>query len=589
MDNIRERLATSLQRIASQTEGMYLSLSATYPELIRSMQQSIESSERMLSAKTGGKDGFDTLALTLLLKETRDSIDQVTGNFISTWQKDLAVFNDLQEQIHEVNKLGSFIDSIHEDSSAMELISLNAMTVALKAGNAGRAFSYITEELKRLSMRTIDVTQQVTNQGAVLLTVFQEFSEELKNLSDTEEQMFGGFKERVDEGFSGFVNGVDGIMNMFMGLRGKSEQAYKSLMKIMEEIQNQDLIRQSIEHIVITLDEIKSLASVGSADALMDELAFLRQVPQLGLHVVAYIREIVEKSINVFVQNIMHTEELVEQIEAERKEYLKKMLDPENRGGLSWHFDSSTRVLDTIFEDLYEAFVAKKVVVNRSGDIVKRVRSLDESFKSFANLISRFHTIDIASRIEIAKQVVLRAMSGTVDEMTRLTKQIEIDVEKSVGTTSGFLSAVQKTLNSYRTDYMAQYRMVQQVVEKLKYKRNQLSDAKDGMIAMVSSFRLFSDEFMKRFEKSREELSAVRYLLDELDTISATLEEIQTLADSEMERCLKERGLSEWHISSDRLKAVIGRFTILTHKKAVGSMAGFEVEDGAPSGQVTLF
>ena len=43
------------------------------------------------------------------------------------------------------------------------------MTVALKSGGAGKAFSVITDELKRLSTSTIALTESITARGRELM------------------------------------------------------------------------------------------------------------------------------------------------------------------------------------------------------------------------------------------------------------------------------------------------------------------------------------------------------------------------------------------------------------------------------------
>ena len=72
------------------------------------------------------------------------------------------------------------INNIKEGSIEMELISLNAMTVALKSGTAGKAFSFITDELKKLSAQTIKLTDQLTINGKHQLTLFEKFGKKIE-------------------------------------------------------------------------------------------------------------------------------------------------------------------------------------------------------------------------------------------------------------------------------------------------------------------------------------------------------------------------------------------------------------------------
>ena len=48
-------------------------------------------------------------------------------------------------------------------------------------------------------------------------------------------------------------------------------------------------------------------------------------------------------------------------------------------------------------------------------------------------------------------------------------------------------------------------------------------------------------------------------------------------------------GVSMNSIRSQRLREMIERFTIFTHKKTAGAIGRFDVEDGVKAGEITLF
>ncbi len=52
---------------------------------------------------------------------------------------------------------------------------------------------------------------------------------------------------------------------------------------------------------------------------------------------------------------------------------------------------------------------------------------------------------------------------------------------------------------------------------------------------------------------------------------------------------LAAHGIEGWKLESEKLKAMIDRFTIFTHKKFAAELGDFEVESSVASGEVTLF
>ncbi|MEI6901429.1 MAG: hypothetical protein WCL00_16250, partial [Bacteroidota bacterium] len=475
---LRSQIVSSLKNLSADTERVYLNMAETYPALMKEMRRSLESAEHLLRG-TSTHETQDDNALLLLIDETHKFIHTSNTTFSKAHKKDQEIYNILAEQLETVSHLREFINHIHDDSSAMELISLNAMTVALKAGAHGRAFSVITEELQRLSARTIDLTESVTRQGDVLIKQFSEFKEILQGLNAKEETMFGSFIERINACFEDFTQGVRYIIRTILELRKKSEKVLEPLIKIMTEIQNHDLIRQSIDHVIMSLQEIKPLAVNASLESSLDELAFLEILPDLCTDLLTSIADQILANKGSFETNLAQAQTIIDSIEAERDAFIRISLDSDDENSLARKFQNSHNAFENLFQDIESLYRSKALTVSQSRDVQYMVKQLDSSFKSFENLITRFRTIDIASRIEIAKQDVLFQMSGTVNEMTALTLRIEEDVAKSDTITAEFLDTSQRLLEQYRRDYLQTSIFSHHFIVRLRNRSEKLVVTKD--------------------------------------------------------------------------------------------------------------
>ena len=69
--------------------------------------------------------------------------------------RNIELVNSFSSRMEVLQAMNSLIQKIKDESSEMELISLNAMVVSIKSGKEGQAFSYITSNLKQLSLRLI--------------------------------------------------------------------------------------------------------------------------------------------------------------------------------------------------------------------------------------------------------------------------------------------------------------------------------------------------------------------------------------------------------------------------------------------------
>jgi methyl-accepting chemotaxis protein len=584
---LRNRIIGSLEGLSSSTERVYMGMAEAYPKLLNEMRQSLNQTEQMLHG--GNHQAGDDSALLQLIKETRGFIDVSHHTFAKAHKSDQEIHSVLASQLERVSSLSEFINHIHDDSSAMELISLNAMTVALKAGIHGRAFSVITEELQRLSARTIDLTEQVTMQGEVLIRRFSEFKEILNNLNSKEEAIFGAFIERINACFEDFSGGVKSIIRTILDLRKRSEKVIEPLMRIMTEIQNQDVIRQGIDHVILSLHEIKPITAAASPEETLDEFSFLEILPDLCRDLLDGIAKQIRGNKETFETNLRATQGIIDTIEREREQFIRSAMDDQNPQGLLRRFQKSHEAFEELFRDIESLYRNKANTVNRSREVQYMVKELDSSFKSFENLITRFRTIDIASRIEIAKQAVLAQMSGTVNEMTALTLRIQEDVAKSDQITSSFLETSQRLLEQYRRDYLQTSIFSRHFIERLRKRSNKLETTKDSLIGSINNNQVFTGTFIQQFNHTRADLESLENLLAGIDEQKRLLQDIKAELGAQKRQYMNERGIADWKLDSGKLRSMIERFTIFTHKQIAGELGGFTVEQGIQSGDVTFF
>ncbi len=598
--DLRDELIAALQRLIAHTEEIYLNLARQFPLLLSEMDRSFSNSRAMAtnvqrSSRIDADNRKQITGIDTLVADTRRLIESGSETFQKMHRQDEQLFAALDQGIHKLSSLDEVIGRIKEDSIEMELISLNAMTVALKAGSAGRAFSYITEELKRLSSRTISLTDEITRRGEQLLRVFHDFRESLAGLKKFQERLFGELRDRLDQSFQAFREGVQRTNSVLTHISEQSSQIREPLHLVMEEIQLQDIIKQSVDHVILALRELSAASTFETTEERLDELAFYQQLPELGHVLLEDVAEKIERSISVFRTNVSRARSTITELEQERSSFVTSALskaqtaETKDTTSLTVLFDSSTTVLRELLGDLSRSLTMKQQLADRSRSLMKEVAKLEEDFKSFSIVINRFHSIDIASRIEVVKQAVLQKMSGTVDEMTALTDRIEKDVAESLDSIKAFIKTISSTVSEFRKVFQEEETFVSQFEKSIRSMYDQLFQEKNTLTDTISGFSLFTGSFLTLFDSTSQDLGRLEILVSDVQDIRGKLDEIKQMTRKEMEPLMKEKGVDSWEIGNQKLQSIIARFTIFTHKKKAGQIAGFEVEAGAESGTVTLF
>ena len=569
-------LKQRIRALVSESERLFLKFADTFPVFVAEMNRSLEHSSEKL-AKLGGGAGVED-SLRELFNDTRVLISDVSARFQDMHERDQNLLSSLGSGIEILGSLDSIIVRIKEDSVEMEIISLNAMTVALKSGSAGKAFSVITDELKRLSSRTISLTDQLTADGKKLLAIFRKYREEVEKLELQQQELFGGLEGRLQGVFSELEVDIRKMGGRMSDLITRSRQIEAPIRKIMETVQLQDIVRQSLDHVMMALDEI-DMVSTSSAD----DLSFRSRLLDLAVAMVRDVRKNIAEAAESFASCAITVSSTVEDGEGRRRELLG---DGETQGALA-SFGRVSETLESLAGQVDAYMRTKNSLTANGGMLTDAVESLENGFRDFAKILSRFKNIDVASRIEVAKQASLRSMSDTVLEMSALTERIGSDVEEATKSTQGFIADTKAAIRAYANLAEEESTSIHQSEERLREARDGLSGIKDSLWESVRDFSLFTKDFKTLVASSSRDAGAFSHLLSELDAALDELEAFKRKTDETRISMGMSSSIDETH--STRFKDVIDRFTIYAHKQVAADLGGFRVESGGDLGEVTLF
>jgi len=388
---------------------------------------------------------------------------------------------------------------------------------------------------------------------------------------------------------SGLKSESDRLLGELQGIRKKSEEVKAPLVKIMVAIQNQDRIRQSLDHVKLSLTEFVKHESSEATEDVLDELSFLETLPELSVLVLDEIQTQILGDRKLFQKSIEEARRLVQGLEAERLDFLELHFNGRQKGTLEIGFESCEKLFFDFLKDAESHIRGQEQSRRRISSLQGYVTDLVDSLSSFEELVSRFRNIDIASRIQVARHKELSAMNNNATEMSALTERISGDYVAAISLAREFFSAVEGVFSAFSRQDQTRLGSDQEFNERL----NQVVAAlKAGHAALVQSIRdseVFTVGFTKQFSQSEHDLVVLDGLKNAISEQKKSLQEVKTRISAEKKGVMKELGIAEWKLENEKLKAIVSRFTIFAHKKMAAGLGEFEVEDSVESGDVTLF
>jgi hypothetical protein len=591
INDIRNKIIGKLNALVESSEEIYLNLGKDYPLLLKELDNSVKKSSSIIENFNGS--GGSLKAVDQIINEGNSIIENFNNSFTSLYSRDGELFDIIKRGVAEISSLEKIINNIKDGSIEMELISLNAMTVALKSGTAGKALSFITDELKKLSAQTIRLTDELTIIGKNQLNLFEEFGGKIEKARTNQEALTENISLYLKSSFTTTSQTLRESSQMMSSLSGSSREVKEPLMRIMQEVQLQDIIRQSIDHIYISIDELKMFNEDWTEEENRDELSFRKMMPDLCFSVLEDVKSEITESCSVFEENSLKVKSILDSLESKRVSFIESVIGTSSDSGfgiLAQKKEANDRI-NSLIQEVQNSIKLRLEISSEGSKLLKDITILKRQFELFEPIITRFHNIIVASRIEVSKQSALSDMKDTVTKMTQLTESINQDISNALDTIKHFLKTTQSIIQNYSNIIKREMPGLKSQITRTSDNLYRLDDISDLLIRCLTDFNIFNSNFLHLLKRTDENRKDLVKLNDNIMAVESLLHLIKESANTDIFKLNSSLYDSKWTIKNERLNNILDKFTIFTHKKTARDLAGGQEasEQAADSGDVTLF
>jgi len=213
-------IARELAAIIEQTASAYEEMASSFESNLKDVESQLEGSDAI--KKEIGDINSSSKQLSGRIEELTASIEgavEMVETGEKTMNKSVKAIEDMATYLGE---LEGTINQINEVADKINLLALNAAIEASRAGEAGRGFSVVADEVNKLADQTAELSSGIQ---ATITEHTERIQRELNFISDTA-GVFNQIREKIMETrevLGGTIDFTDKLDHMNSDIRGKIE------------------------------------------------------------------------------------------------------------------------------------------------------------------------------------------------------------------------------------------------------------------------------------------------------------------------------------------------------------------------------
>jgi len=252
---VRGQLGTVISETEKAAYNITLRLQGI-DEVIGSLSHFVDSSTQETNDLISASDAR--------IAQNRSLIDRLDVYIAQRVDDAMADQQRVAKVVEEARSLIKLVDLIKSISGQTNLLALNAAIEAARAGEAGRGFAVVADEVRKLSAETDKAVGQISHGiQAVASSIEAQFREKLhQSQIETERSALRSFSTQLNEMGKNYQEVTQHDTEVLARVRSTSQQLSSMFMDALASVQFQDVTRQQIEQVINALDRLDGHATL---------------------------------------------------------------------------------------------------------------------------------------------------------------------------------------------------------------------------------------------------------------------------------------------------------------------------------------